>query len=80
LDEKTVYDRLESIFREVFDENNITISSNTTAADINGWDSFGHLNLIVAIESSFGMRFAITETADIQSVGDIVDIISRGAV
>jgi len=55
LENAQVYSLLTEIFRDVFDDDTITLSPNTTAADIDDWDSVGHLNLIVAIKSRLKM-------------------------
>jgi acyl carrier protein len=71
---------LEQVFRRVFDDDDIVIADSTTATDIEGWDSIGHMNLIVAIEKQFGLRFAAREIAsmrgDGQNVGNLVQLIT----
>ena len=52
-----VFDRLNEIFRDVFDDDDITVNDETTADDIEDWDSLEHINLINAIEEEFGMKF-----------------------
>jgi acyl carrier protein len=63
---------LQEIFRRVFDEDELIITERTTAADVNGWDSMAHINLIIAIEKRFGVRFAASELATIQGAGQNV--------
>ncbi len=44
-----IYDRLNEVFRDVFDDESITVNDKTTSADIDGWDSLEHINLIAAV-------------------------------
>ena len=70
-----VYVRLNEVFQDVFDEDDLTVCDATTSYDIDGWDSFEHINLIVAIEEEFGMKFTLGETTSFNNVGEMVDII-----
>ncbi len=69
------YERLTGVFREVFDDDTIEISDSTTAADIDGWDSFEHINLIVAVEEEFGVKIPMGKTVKMKNVGEMVDFI-----
>ncbi len=70
-----VYDRLNGVFRAVFDDDSITVCDKTTSADIEDWDSLEHIDLIVSIEKEFGMKFTMSETTGMKNVGEMVDII-----
>ena len=70
-----IIEELIPIFRNVLDDDEIIITSSTTAQDIDGWDSLAHLRLIVAIEKHFGFRFSAAEIYEIDSVGEIADLI-----
>ncbi len=70
-----VYDRLNGVFRTVFDDDSITVCDETTSADIEDWDSLEHIDLIVSIEKEFGMKFTMSETTGMKNVGEMVDII-----
>ena len=70
-----VYKRLTDVFRNIFDEDSITINDNTTANDIEAWDSLEHINLIVAVEKEFNMKFNMGEVISMKNVGEMVDII-----
>ena len=72
---KEIYERLESVFREVFDDEAITLSPTTTAADIEDWDSIEHITLISAVEDEFKMRFTMGEVSGMKNVGEMADII-----
>jgi acyl carrier protein len=68
-----VYERLNEVFREVFDDEGITVQDETTAKDIEGWDSLEHINLIVAVESEFGIKFSMGQVNGMKNVGEMVD-------
>lgn len=70
-----IYIKLNSIFRDLFDDDSITINKNTTANDIEDWDSLEHINLIVAVEQEFGIKFAMADVISMKNVGDMVKII-----
>ncbi len=73
----TTLDRLTSIFREVFDDAAIHIAPGTTANDVEGWDSLSHVNLIVAIETRFNIRFSQKELLNFRNVGDLLNSIEE---
>ncbi len=57
-------DKLQEIFRDIFDDEEIVITRETTAADIEGWDSFAQINLMTAIEKEWGIKFTILTASD----------------
>jgi acyl carrier protein len=69
------YERVNSVFRDVFDDGGIIVHDQTTAEDIEDWDSLEHINLIVALEEEFGMKFTMGEVTGMKNVGEAVDII-----
>jgi acyl carrier protein len=68
-------DRVNEIFCEVFDDDDIRITAETTANDVDGWDSLSHVNLIVAIESKFNIRFSKKELLTFKNVGELLNCI-----
>ena len=72
---ETVYERLNEVFQDVFDDETITVQDNTRADDIEDWDSLEHINLVVAVEKCFGMKFTMGEVTGMKNVGAMVDII-----
>ena len=70
-----IFERLNNVFRDVFDDESITVSEKTTSADIEDWDSLEHINLIVAVEQEFGIKFNMGEVTHMKNVGEMVDII-----
>ena len=70
-----VYEKMNEIFRNVFDDESINLNDETNAEDIEDWDSLEQINLIVAIENEFEMMFDMAEVADLANVGEMVDLI-----
>jgi acyl carrier protein len=72
-----VRDKLNGIFQEVFKDDNIQIKPETTANDVEGWDSFSHVTLITAIEIRFNIKFSLKEIMSFKNVGDLIRCIER---
>lgn len=70
-----VFTKLNEVFRDVFDDNDITVTDSTTADDIEDWDSLEHINLIAAVEQEFGMKFNMGQVVSMKNVGEMADII-----
>lgn len=70
-----VYERLNRVFREVFDDEEIVLKDETTSDDIEDWDSFEHINLVVAVESEFSFKIPMGKVITMKNVGEMVDII-----
>lgn len=60
----------------MLDQSSLTITRNTTAQMVEGWDSLAHVTLMMAVEQEFGIRFALAELESMKNVGDMVDLIS----
>ncbi|NLP26772.1 MAG: acyl carrier protein [Clostridiales bacterium] len=75
MNEMEVYNSLTIIFRDIFDDDTIVINNNTSADDIEDWDSFEHINLISAVEKQFKMRFTMKQVSTMKNVGEMVSII-----
>ncbi|HBH96107.1 MAG TPA: acyl carrier protein [Ruminococcaceae bacterium] len=71
-----IYSRLNDVFRDVFDDDSITVNESTTANDIEDWDSLNHITLIDAVESEFGVRFTMGEVSGMKNVGEMAEIIA----
>ncbi len=69
------FERLTNVFCEVFDDDTIELTEETTADDIEDWDSFEHINLVVAVEEEFGFKIPMGKTVTMKNVGEMVDII-----
>ncbi|MBR2526176.1 acyl carrier protein [bacterium] len=71
------FEKLQTIFREVFDDESLNIKREYSAADIEDWDSLAQINLIVAIEKEFNLKFNINEISALENIGDMLDLIER---
>ena len=65
------------VFRDVLDQPNLTLSPATTAHDVDGWDSLSHVQIVVAVEKRFQVRFTAKEIQKFNSVGEMAECISR---
>ena len=70
-----VFEKLNEVFRDVFDDESITVTDATTADDIEEWDSLEHINLLAAVEQEFGMKFNMGQVVSMKNVGEMADII-----
>ena len=70
-----IYERLNDIFRDVFDDDSLSVTPATTAADIEDWDSLSHITLMAAVEDEFRMKFSMKEVVEMKNVGEMVTII-----
>lgn len=70
----TTMQRLNEIFCEVFDDD-LSMTPEMTANDVDGWDSLSHVNLIVAVENAFKIRFSQKELLTFKNVGDLLKAI-----
>lgn len=70
-----IKEKLQEIFREVFDDDTIVLSDSTNSSDIPDWDSLAHIQLISAIEDSFGIRFDLKEAVSAENVGEFIEVI-----
>ena len=68
-----IFKGLDEVFQEVFDDETIHVTDSTTADDIEDWDSLEHINLVVAIENHFNVKFNMGEVTAFKNVGEIVD-------
>lgn len=75
MSEKKVFDELQNIFRDVFDDKSIELTRDTDADSIEDWDSLSHIRLIAAIEKCFNIKFSFRELQNMDNVGDMIDII-----
>ncbi len=77
MNKNEIIERLNDVFRDVFGDDSISVTADTTSADIDDWDSIEHINLIGAVESEFGMRFKMREVSGMKNVGEMISIIDE---
>ena len=72
-----ILNSLEEIFKDIFDDEELKLERETSADDIDDWDSLAQINLIVAIEKEFNVKFSLEEVATLKNVGEMADLIER---
>lgn len=77
MDTAVIIKELEPIFSDVLDVPNLELTRASNAQNVEGWDSLAHINLVLAVEKRYGIKFALGELGDLQNVGEMVDLIAR---
>ncbi|MBO6113340.1 MAG: acyl carrier protein [Lachnospiraceae bacterium] len=76
-DKNEIKEKLQEVFRDVFDDEEIVIGDETTAGDIDAWDSLTHVQLIIAVEKAFGLKFSTVEVMKLKNVGEFITLIAQ---
>ena len=76
MEDSPLWEQMAEVFRETFDDPDIVLARETTAADIEGWDSVSNIQLLVAAEQVFGVKFLTGEIAGLADVGELFDLIA----
>jgi acyl carrier protein len=71
-----ILDQVSNVFADTLDEGTITLTETTTADDVEGWDSLTHVQLVVAVEKKFKVRFSAKEIQSWKNIGEMIDSIS----
>ena len=77
METQEIYEKLTELFRELFADDSIVLTPQTTANDIDGWDSFNHISVIVAVETRFGIKMSTAEIERLANVGALVAAIEN---
>lgn len=77
MNRQNIIEQLNKIFRDIFNDQNIIVSKETTAVDIERWDSLSNVNLVMTIERTFKISFALGELQQLKNVGDMIEILER---
>jgi acyl carrier protein len=77
MDRTEILGKLEPIFVDVLDIPDLQLTADSNAQNVEGWDSLAHINLVVAIEKEFKIRFGLGELQDLKNVGEMADLIAR---
>ncbi|MCR5267169.1 MAG: acyl carrier protein [Lachnospiraceae bacterium] len=72
-----VFEKVQELFRDVFDDDDLRISDQTNSDEIDDWDSLEHISLIISMEKEFSMKFDIKEVNKLENVGEMIDLILR---
>lgn len=73
----SIQERVTAIFHDVFNRDDITLNHDMTAQDVPEWDSLSHINLIVAIEQEFSIKFSFGELENLKNVGSMLEVIEQ---
>jgi acyl carrier protein len=76
----SLIEKITPVFRDVFDQPSLIIEEKTNASTVIGWDSFAHINLIVALEGEFGVSFTTKELGEMTCVGDLLRFLTEKGV
>lgn len=76
MEKQEILSQVEAIFRDILDNEEIVLTNTTTANDVEDWDSLTHIQLIVAIEKHFGVKFTSKEILSWANVGEMIDCIA----
>ena len=70
-------ERLQEIFRDIFDDEELIIREDMSANDIEDWDSLAQINLIIAIEKEFKVKFNLEEVSSLKNIGEMLELLSN---
>jgi acyl carrier protein len=70
-----VTERIQELFRDVFDNQSLVISESMSSSNLGTWDSLHHISLLVAIQNEFQIKFSLIEIQELQNVGSIIDLV-----
>ena len=77
MDKQSIFEAVQQIFRDNFDDEELEITRETCADDIEDWDSLEQINLLTAMEKNFGLKFKLEDVRGLNNVGDLLDLIER---
>ena len=77
MDMQSIFDAVQEIFRDNFDDEDLEITRETSADDIEDWDSLEQINLLTAMEKKFNLKFKLEDVRGLSNVGDLLDLIER---
>ncbi len=77
MEQTAIFDAVLEIFRDIFDDDELEITRETCADDIEDWDSLEQINLLTAMEKEFSLKFKLEDVRGLKNVGDLLDLIAR---
>ena len=72
-----IMNRIQDIFRDIFNDKELVIIETSNAEEIEEWDSFNHINLVSAIEKEFEIKFALGELQEVKNIGDMINLMVK---
>lgn len=79
MERKTVKQRLDTIFQDIFDDPSLEVRDDMTADSVEGWDSLSHINLVFAVEKQFKIKLTLGEVRGLSNVGDFITLVVKKA-
>lgn len=77
MDRSEIMQKQIQVLRDVFEDPSLEVTEETSAQDVDGWDSIAHMQVIAALEKEFKTRFALGELQTLKNVGDMATLISK---
>jgi acyl carrier protein len=77
MNDSQIQDAVANIIKDVLDQPTLQIDRDTTADQVDGWDSLNHITIVVACEQQFGIKFKTAEIETLRNVGEFVDLVER---
>lgn len=77
MDHDAILTKLTDLFRDIFDDDGLELTPETTAEDVPGWDSMNHITIVVETERRFGVKFQTTEIEELKNVGEFIALIEK---
>jgi acyl carrier protein len=77
MNSEVILGEVQKVFRDVFDGPKIEITRDSNADNVPDWDSLAHINLLMAIQKKFKVKFTLTDMQHLKNVGDLVDLLER---
>lgn len=72
-----IYDQLNTVFRQVLEDDSINLTPEMTADDVDGWDSMNHIFIVVELEKRFGVKFQAAEMEELKNVGELATLVKQ---
>ena len=77
MNKKEIFSRVQEIFIDVFDDENLEINNSTNSEDVEEWDSLNHIQLVLSIEKTLNVRFKTGEIQSLKNVGEMVNLLEE---
>ena len=75
--ENEILNRMNIVISDILDLKELSLSKNMVASDIEGWDSLNHINIIVAMENEFNIKFTLNDIKNLKNIGDLIQLVEN---